>query len=115
MWTGPPKTEAGRPENVYSLDTTGLTQVKDAQGSLRILLKPGTSFALPDGKRRIEMTGVTPLGEVAARWHLGFVVLEIICNSGRLRNLPDLRFGVGDACLEPGSLRCAFGLHQAAR
>jgi cytochrome c biogenesis protein len=62
VWTGPPKTETGQPENVYSLDTKGLTQVKDAKGDpLRVLLKPGTSFTLPDGKGTIEMTGV-------ARW-----------------------------------------------
>jgi cytochrome c biogenesis protein len=62
VWTGPPKTETGQPENVYSLDTAGLTQVKDAKGDpLRVLLKPGTSFTLPDGKGTIEMTGV-------ARW-----------------------------------------------
>ena len=62
VWTGPPKTETGQPENVYSLDPTGLTQLKDAKGDpLRVLLKPGTSFTLPDGKGTIEMTGV-------ARW-----------------------------------------------
>ena len=62
VWTGPPKTETGLPENVYSLDTAGLTQLKDAKGEpLRVLLKPGTSFTLPDGKGTIEMTGV-------ARW-----------------------------------------------
>ncbi len=62
VWTGPPKTETGQPESVYSLDTTGLTQVKDAKGEpLRVLLKPGTSYTLPDGKGTIEMTGV-------ARW-----------------------------------------------
>ncbi|HEY5785444.1 MAG TPA: cytochrome c biogenesis protein ResB [Microlunatus sp.] len=62
VWTGPPKTETGQPENVYSLDPAGLTQLEDAKGDpLRVLLKPGTSFTLPDGKGTIEMTGV-------ARW-----------------------------------------------
>jgi cytochrome c biogenesis protein len=62
VWTGPPKTETGQPENVYSLDTSGLTQVTDAEGDpLRVLLKPGTSFTLPDGRGTVEMTGV-------ARW-----------------------------------------------
>ncbi|WP_344814465.1 cytochrome c biogenesis protein ResB [Microlunatus aurantiacus] len=62
VWTGPPKTETGLPENVYSLDTAGLTQLKDAKGDpLRVLLKPGTSYTLPDGQGTIEMTGV-------ARW-----------------------------------------------
>ena len=40
VWTGPPKTETGLPENVYSLDSAGLTQLKDAKGDpLRVLLK----------------------------------------------------------------------------
>lgn len=60
VWHGPPKTETGQPENVYSLDTRGLTQLKEGDGEpLRILLRPGTSFELPDGLGTIEMTGVT--------------------------------------------------------
>ena len=60
VWYGPPKTETGQPENVYSLDSTGLTQLKDPKGDpLRILLRPGTSYELPDGKGTIEMVGVT--------------------------------------------------------
>ena len=66
VWTGPPKTETGRPENVYSLDTAGLTQLKDAEGDpLRILLKPGTSFTLPDGKGTHRDDRGDPLGEAA--------------------------------------------------
>ncbi|GAA3718760.1 cytochrome c biogenesis protein ResB [Microlunatus aurantiacus] len=85
VWTGPPKTETGRPENVYSLDTTGLTQLKDAEGDpLRILLKPGTSFTLPDGKGTIEMTGVTRWVKLqmsdtpAIRAVLGAIVAAVI-------------------------------------
>lgn len=60
VWYGPPKPETGQPENVYSLDTNGLTQLKGANGDpIRILLRPGTSYTLPDGKGSIEMTGVT--------------------------------------------------------
>ena len=60
VWSGPPKTETGRPENVYSLDTRGLKPLKDNSGQpVRILLKPGTSFTLPGGKGTIAMTGVT--------------------------------------------------------
>ena len=59
-WYGPPKTETGQPENVYSLDTSGLTQLKNPNGEpLRILLRPGTSYQLPDGKGTIELVGVT--------------------------------------------------------
>ena len=42
VWAGPPKVETGVPENVYSLDTTGMTQVKGDNGApLRIALQPG--------------------------------------------------------------------------
>lgn len=60
VWYGPPKAETGQPESVYSLDTTGLTQLEGKGGDpLRILLRPGTSYTLPDGKGSIELTGVS--------------------------------------------------------
>ena len=59
-WSGPPREETGVPESVYSLNTAGLTQLKDAKGQpLRILLRPGTSYTLPDGQGSIRMDGVT--------------------------------------------------------
>lgn len=49
-WHGPPQPATGRPENVYSLDTTGLTQYTKADGSkLRFTLRPGEVFDLPGG------------------------------------------------------------------
>lgn len=49
-WHGPPKEATGVPENVYSLDTTGLTQFKTAEDKpLRFTLRPGEFFDLPDG------------------------------------------------------------------
>lgn len=49
-WHGPPKPATGEPENVYSLDTTGLTQFTRPDGSkLRFTLRPGEVFDLPDG------------------------------------------------------------------
>lgn len=50
-WHGPPKEATGVPENVYSLDTTGLTQFTTAEGDkpLRFTLRPGEIFDLPDG------------------------------------------------------------------
>ncbi len=49
-WHGPPKEATGAPENVYSLDTTGLTQFTKPDGSkLRFTLRPGEIFDLPDG------------------------------------------------------------------
>ncbi len=49
LWEGPPKAETGRPENVYSLDRTGLTQVMDGAAPASFRLKPGEKYTLPDG------------------------------------------------------------------
>ena len=50
--------ETGVPENVYSLDTTGLTQFKDETGDpLRLALQTGDLIRLPDGKGSIQMDG----------------------------------------------------------
>jgi cytochrome c biogenesis protein len=51
-WSGPPAEETGRPENVYSLDTTGLTQLKNPDNPeepLRFVLAPGDVQELPGG------------------------------------------------------------------
>ena len=49
-WHGPPKEATGEPENVYSLNTVGLTQFTTADGDkLRFTLTPGQSQKLPDG------------------------------------------------------------------
>jgi cytochrome c biogenesis protein len=57
-WYGPPKVETGIPENVYSLDTAGLTQFKDKTGDpLRYALQTGDLIELPDGKGSIQLDG----------------------------------------------------------
>lgn len=59
-WSGPPKQETGRAENVYLLDTTGLTQIKNpdnAKDVLRLRLKPGETYDLPDGQGSITFRG----------------------------------------------------------
>ena len=87
-WAGPPKVETGEPENVYSLNPAGLTQLKDAKGQpLRILLRPGTSFELPDGKGAIRMDGVT-------RW----VKLQISDTPGVAISLVAIGFAVLGLC-----------------
>jgi cytochrome c biogenesis protein len=59
-WYGPPKVETGVPENVYTLDTTGLTRFTDANGApLRIALQPGDGVQLPNGKGSIQLDGWT--------------------------------------------------------
>jgi cytochrome c biogenesis protein len=59
VWVGPPRQETGRPENVYSLDITGLSQVmkKDSSTPLRFALQPGDTYELPDGLGSVTMDG----------------------------------------------------------
>ena len=49
IWTGPPKESTGQPENVYSLDRTGLTQVTEDGKPVRFTLAPGEMFDVPGG------------------------------------------------------------------
>lgn len=56
-WAGPPKTETGVPENVYSLDATGLTQLTDGDQPVTAALAVGESMTLPDGKGSISFDG----------------------------------------------------------
>ncbi|HEX2705654.1 MAG TPA: cytochrome c biogenesis protein ResB [Candidatus Lustribacter sp.] len=49
----------GRPQSVYTLTTTGMTQVTSAEGTaLFIRLKPGQSFELPGGRGSITFESV---------------------------------------------------------
>lgn len=57
-WHGPPKTEDGSPENVYTLDTEGLTQYQDASGRVTAFrLAPGETFNLPAPGGSIKLEG----------------------------------------------------------
>lgn len=57
-WYGDPKTETGEPENVYTLDTSGLTQFAGEGGDkLRFRMAEGEVFDLPDGKGSITFDG----------------------------------------------------------
>jgi cytochrome c biogenesis protein len=49
-WSGPPKAETGQPQSVFTLDTTGMTQLtQDNSDLLRLELAPGDSYVLPHG------------------------------------------------------------------
>ena len=59
-WSGPPVVETGIPENVYQLNPTGLEQFRSADGEpLRLRLKPGEFYDLPNGAGRISFDGWT--------------------------------------------------------
>jgi len=89
VWYGPPRVETGKPENVYSLDTTGLRQLKQADGQpVRIALKVGDGVDLPDGKGSIQLDGWV-------RW----VKLQIGATPGVTISLIALAFAVTGLCL----------------
>jgi cytochrome c biogenesis protein len=89
VWHGAPKVETGRPENVYSLDTAGLTQLKEADGQpVRIGLNVGDGVNLPDGKGSIQLDGWV-------RW----VKLQIGAAPGVPISLIALGFAVAGLCL----------------
>lgn len=57
VWAGPPAKETGIPENVFTLNTTGLTQLKNGKDLLRIELAPGSSYTLPNHLGTITFNG----------------------------------------------------------
>lgn len=56
-WAGAPAKEMGTPQNVYVLDTTGLTRIKDGSKPVSFALSPGQGYKLPGGRGSIEFTG----------------------------------------------------------
>jgi cytochrome c biogenesis protein len=57
-----------RPQSVYTLDTTGLTQITKADGTpLLIRLQPGQSYELPDGRGSITFDSVERFAGLSAR------------------------------------------------
>lgn len=59
VWAGQPKAETGAPENIFVLDTEGLTQLMSENGQpVRAGLEPGSSFDLPDGLGTISFDGL---------------------------------------------------------
>ena len=88
-WSGPPQVETGRPENVYTLDPTGLTPLKQPNGDLiRIALSPGKGVALPNGLGSIQLDGWS-------RW----VKLQVSNTPGVPVSLGAIGFAVLGLCL----------------
>ncbi|MEO6019697.1 MAG: cytochrome c biogenesis protein ResB [Knoellia sp.] len=59
----------GRPQSVYSLDTAGMTQLKNKEGTdlLRIWLTPGKTYTLPGGQGTITFDGVERFAGISIR------------------------------------------------
>ena len=89
VWSGPPAKETGKAENIYSLDTTGLTQVKGDDGApLRVALQPGQGVDLPDGLGSVQLDGWS-------RW----VKLQVGDSPGAPLALGSIAFAVLGLCL----------------
>ncbi|MGI3782447.1 MAG: cytochrome c biogenesis protein ResB [Janthinobacterium lividum] len=89
VWSGPPTAETGKPENIYSLDTTGLTQVKGDDGApLRVSLQPGQGVTLPNGLGSVQLDGWS-------RW----VKLQVGDAPGAPLALGSIAFAVLGLCL----------------
>jgi cytochrome c biogenesis protein len=60
---------SGRPQSVYALDTEAMTAVPGGDGAdqLRILLRPGETFELPDGRGSITFDGVERFAGLSVR------------------------------------------------
>ncbi|GAB3624503.1 cytochrome c biogenesis protein ResB [Mariniluteicoccus endophyticus] len=85
---GPPRVETGLPENVYSLNKTGLTQfTKDGQ-PMRARMGVGDTLTLPDGKGSLTFDGYE-------RW----VKLQVSHTPGMWLILGSLVVGVAGLCL----------------
>jgi cytochrome c biogenesis protein len=65
----------GRPQSVYTLSTEKMTQLKDAKGEpLRLLLKPGQTAQLPDGRGSITFDSVQRWAGLSTRYDPGKVL-----------------------------------------
>jgi cytochrome c biogenesis protein len=84
VWQGDLGLDSGRPQSVYQLDTTGMTQVRDGTGRpLTVVLAPGESATLPDGLGSVTFERVDRFAALQVRtdpakgWALAFAVLAI--------------------------------------
>lgn len=56
-WSGPPKTETGAASSVFSLDTTGMTQLESNGDLVRMQLAVGDTYVLPGGTGLVTFDG----------------------------------------------------------
>ena len=65
----------GRPQSVYTLSTEKMTQLRNAKGEpLRLLLKPGQTAQLPDGRGSITFDSVQRWAGLSIRYDPGKVL-----------------------------------------
>jgi cytochrome c biogenesis protein len=65
----------GRPQSVYTLNTEKMTQLKNAKGEpLRLLLRPGQTIQLPEGRGSITLGSVQRWAGLSIRYDPGKVL-----------------------------------------
>ena len=65
----------GRPQSVYTLSTEKMTQLKNAKGEpLRLLIKPGQTMKLPDGRGSVTFDSVQRWAGLSIRYDPGKVL-----------------------------------------
>jgi len=65
----------GRPQSVYTLSTEKMTQLKNAKGEpLRLLIKPGQTMQLPDGRGSVTFDSVQRWAGLSIRYDPGKVL-----------------------------------------
>lgn len=87
-WYAKPATETGIPESIFTLNTVGMTQVKKGNEIVRINLKPGESFTLPNNLGSISFDGYS-------RW----TKLQISRNPGMWFTVGSIGASVVGLCL----------------
>ena len=77
VYTGDLGLDDGVPQNVYELDTTGLTQLTDDDGEVKILLEPGQEVELPDGLGTISFDSLPRFAALDVRYDPSLTLLLV--------------------------------------
>ena len=83
VWSGDLGLDEGVPQNVYTLDESGLTQAMDGDGPVTRYVRPGETVTLPDGLGELTFDGLRRYvaldlrRDPAVGWVLAFALLAL--------------------------------------
>jgi cytochrome c biogenesis protein len=91
VWTGDLGLGSGVAQNVYTLDTSRMTQVAGSDGqALALTMKPGETVQLPNGLGSVEFTGVERFASFDVRYTPGqtaALVFALLATTGLILSL----------------------------